>query len=127
MTTSSELYLPSGTLPFGLYQLTLMVTMNISSDLTRSASAYVQINPSGITANLVPLGTSMITSGADQDLQLNPGLYSLDLDGKQFNASVNPSSLRLSVDHSSLDCRIGCTNIIVESTESGISRTFKAR
>ena len=29
----------------------------------------------------------MITSGAEKDLQLNPGLYSFDLDQNQFNAS----------------------------------------
>lgn len=51
-------------------------------------SAYVRINPSGITANLIRLGTSMITRGHDQDLQLNPGLYSSDSDGYPFNASV---------------------------------------
>jgi hypothetical protein len=89
ITTGSELYIPAQTLPFGVYQLKLTVTMSVSSSLTSSKSVYARITPSGITANLVPLGTSMITSGSDQNLNLNPGLNSVDLDGNQFNASVN--------------------------------------
>jgi hypothetical protein len=91
ITTSSELYIPSRTLPFGIYQLQFTVTMSASSMLTSSKSVYASITPSGITANLVLLGTSMITSGSNEDLQLNPGLYSVDLDANQFNASVNDS------------------------------------
>ena len=94
LTSSSELFLPSRTFPFGLYQLTLTMTWNHSSTPTRlSRSISVQINPAGITANLLPLGTSLITRGEEQDLQLNPGLYSVDGDEQQFNAEVNPSSL----------------------------------
>ena len=58
-------------------------------NLISSASAYVKITPSGITANLVPYGTSMITRGHEQDLVLDPGLYSIDRDGNAFNASVS--------------------------------------
>ena len=77
--TKSELFVPSRSLSFGVYQLTLMVTLNSSSNATKSSeSTFVQINPAGITANLVPSGTSMITRGEQQDLQLNPGLYSVD-------------------------------------------------
>ena len=65
--------------------------MSASSILTSSKSVYASIAPLGITANLVLLGTSMITSGSNEDLQLNPGLYSVDLDANQFNASVNDS------------------------------------
>ena len=36
----------------------------------------------------------MINVGAEQDLQLDPGNYSLDLDGKSFNASVEVFSFR---------------------------------
>ena len=90
-TTTNELYIPARTLPFGLDELKLTATLGVSSSLRSSKSVYVRINSSGITANLVQLGTSMITSGADQDLHLNPSLHSLDLDEEQFNASVNHS------------------------------------
>ena len=57
--------------------------------LTTSSSVYVHITPSGITANLVQLGTSMITSWHEQDLKLYPGTYSVDPDEDIFNASVS--------------------------------------
>ncbi len=89
ITTTSELYIPARTLPYGIYQLNLTVSMIASSSLTSTVSAYVLITASGITANLVQLGTSMISSGYQQDLVLNPGSYSVDLDGYAFNASVS--------------------------------------
>ncbi|CAF1380176.1 unnamed protein product, partial [Rotaria sordida] len=52
-----------------------------------SSSAYVRITASGITANLVQLGTSMITRGSQQDLLFDPGTYSVDPDEDSFDAS----------------------------------------
>ncbi len=89
ITTFSELYIPSRTLPYGIYQLTLNVTMVQFPSLKTSSPVYVQITPSGITANLVQYGTSMITSGHEQDLKLDPGTYSVDPDASVFNATVN--------------------------------------
>jgi hypothetical protein len=63
--------------------------MAIATHLTSSASAYVRITPSGITANLVQYGTSMITRGHQQDLLLDPGTFSVDPDATTFNASVS--------------------------------------
>ena len=118
-TRTSDLFLPSRILPCGIYRLSLMVMLNTSSNTTRlSKSVYVQINPAATTVNLVPLGTSLISRGEGQDLQLNPGLYSIDLDEEQFNPSVNPSSRCSS---SLMDSRIGLMNIIVESTGCRIS------
>ncbi len=57
--------------------------------LKTSSYVYIQITPSGITANLVQLGTSMITSGHEKDLTLNPGAYSVDPDENYFNGSVS--------------------------------------
>ena len=88
-TTSSELYVPARTLPFGIYELRLIVIMSVSSSLRSSALAYVQITSSGITANLVKLGTSMITSGYQKHLKLDPGTFSVDPDGNAFNGSVS--------------------------------------
>jgi hypothetical protein len=87
-TTFTELSVPARTLPFGLYELRLHVTMNLTDNITASQAAYVRITPSGFIVNLVQLGMSMITSGARQDLHLNPGLYSIDRDGFPFDASV---------------------------------------
>jgi hypothetical protein len=83
------LYIPAKTLPYGIYELTLTVAIMNSPSLTTSSSIYVQIIPSDIIANLVQYGTSMITSGHEQDLKLDPGTYSVDPDENVFNASVS--------------------------------------
>ncbi len=88
-TTFSELYIPARTLIYGLYELRLVVTMHASRNLFASASAFVKINPSGITANLVRFGTSMVTSGQERDLILDPGVHSINPDESTFNASVS--------------------------------------
>jgi hypothetical protein len=88
LTTFSELYIPAGALPIGIFELRLVVSMMNSSSVASTLSAYVRIEPGGIVANLLQLGTSMITIGDQQDLQLNPGVYSIDLDEDVFNASV---------------------------------------
>ncbi len=81
--------------------------------LSSSASAYVKITPSGITANLVQYGTSMITRGYQQDLLLDPGTFSVDPDATIFNASV--SFLVINKSYSVLlSNRIGTIIIIVE-------------
>jgi hypothetical protein len=89
ITTLSELFIPARTLAYGVYELKLTVTMATSRNLISSASAYVKINRSNITANLLQFGTSMITSGQDQDLTLDPGSFSIDPDAITFNASVS--------------------------------------
>jgi len=88
-TKFSELYIPSRTLAFGIYQLELTATIIASLNLTSSTSAFVKITPSGITANLVQLGTSMITIGHQQELKLDPGSHSLNPDGYAFDANVS--------------------------------------
>ena len=88
-TTFRELYIPSRTLPYGVYEFKITVTILGQINLTRFSSAFVRITPSGITANLVRLGTSMITRGYHQSLELNPGDHSIDFDTDIFNASVS--------------------------------------
>ncbi len=80
-TTFDEFYIPARILSYGTYQLKLTVKMDRSPNLVSSISVYVRITPSVIIANLVQYGTSMITSGHDQDLVLDPGTFSIDLDG----------------------------------------------
>jgi len=88
-TTFSELYIPPQTLSYGIYKLKLTVTMVSSLNVISSSSAYVQIIPSGISANLLQYGTSMITRGYQQNLTLDPGTFSVDLDENIFNAEVS--------------------------------------
>ena len=71
-------------------------------------SAFVKINPSGITANLVQYGTSVVTSGQNQDLTLDPGYYSINPDDNSFNASVGHRIRKILTRYSTvgLDVRI---------------------
>lgn len=64
------------------------MTIIATTDVVSSASTFIKIIPSGITANLVELGTSMITSGHQQDLKLDPGRYSFDSDGYALDPTV---------------------------------------
>jgi hypothetical protein len=89
VTTLSELFIPAKTLSDGIYELQLTVIMTASPNLSSSAFAYIKIDPSGITVNLIQFGTSMITHGYRQNLTLNPGSYSVDPDTNTFNASVS--------------------------------------
>ena len=89
ITTFSELYIPSQTLDCGIYELKLTVTMLISSNLRSTVSAFIKIIPSDIIVNLVQSESSMISIGYNQNLTLNPGIYSIDLSGYEFNASVS--------------------------------------
>ncbi|CAF1478174.1 unnamed protein product [Adineta ricciae] len=86
-STAYDLHIPSTTLPYGIYRFTLQIQMIVDSAIQSSKSVYIQVISTGITANLVPLGTSMITSGYEQDLHLNPGKYSNDPDGYPFNST----------------------------------------
>lgn len=88
-TKASELYIPSRTLNFGLYELTLTVTMTDVPVRKSSSTVYVRITAAGITANLVQLGTSMVTRGSEQDLFLDPGTFSVDPNEDFFDASVS--------------------------------------
>ncbi|CAF0948798.1 unnamed protein product [Adineta steineri] len=119
MTTYSELYIPARTLDYGVYQLTLTVTMIDSPNLKSSSSVYVRITATGITANLVQLGTSMVTRGDQQDLLLDPGTFSVDPDEDTFDATKwkytyycriyglynfpNVQGILLSIDNSTVD------------------------
>ena len=119
ITTSSELFIPARSLSEGNYEISPTVTMTISPNLSSSASVYLRITSSGITHNLVQLGTSMITSGHHQDLQLDPGLHSIDLDGNDFNASViHPASTSPCIfSDDAFHSRIGITHTFVASME----------
>jgi hypothetical protein len=89
ITTLSELYIPPETLDFGIYELKLTVTTTSSSNLTSTASVFIKIISLTIVVNLIQSEASLITNGYNQNLILNPGSYSVDLDGSGINASVS--------------------------------------
>lgn len=85
----SEIFVPSRILSFGIYEFELIVSMRNYPTVKSSSFVYVEITSSRITANLVQLRTSMITSGVQQDLKLNPGEFSVDQDENSFDKTVS--------------------------------------
>ena len=116
ITTTSELYIPSKSLNYGTYELQFTVIMSDAPNVTSSSAVYVQITPTGVIANLLQMGTSMITRGSQQDLLLDPGTFSIDLDEDSFDASVsvNDFSENLFDDIFVSNHRNGTTIIIVD-------------
>ena len=88
-TTFSELFIPSRKLPFGIFELQLTITLDKYPTLNHSSSVYVEIIPSDIIVYLFQSRSSMITSGFQQDLRLDPGTYSIDPDQVTFDRTVN--------------------------------------
>ena len=89
ITTFSEIFFREKSLPYGLYQMTLTVTMVQVPSIKAEVSYFVRIKPSGINANLLKYGTSFVSSGEDKNLTFNPGLHSINPDESEFNASVS--------------------------------------
>lgn len=87
-TTFSELYIPARILPYGFYRFQLTIAMSKYPTITKSSFTYVSITATGIVTNIAQYGTSMITRGHSQDLTLNPGTFSTDLDDNIFNSTV---------------------------------------
>lgn len=85
----NDLYIQQYILLAGLYEVRSEVTFHGSLQFNSSSTAYIDIVSTGIIVNLFPLGTSIITRGDQQNVQLNPGLHTLDSDGIPFNTSVN--------------------------------------
>jgi hypothetical protein len=112
ITTTSELFIPARALNYGLYELKLTVTMTDASILRASASAFVNIIETGITANLVPFGASVVTSGRDDDLKLDPDSYSVDPDQLTFNENVR-STKHTFLFHSNMESFIDSRNGII--------------
>ena len=92
-STMNNLFIPPRTLFKGLYEFRFTVTMIDFPALTSSLSISVQINQSMIITNLISFVTSMLTHDYEQDLVLDPGQYSIDLNSISFDSNVsNPLS-----------------------------------
>ncbi len=85
---TSQLYIRKQTLQYGVYKFELNVTVRDAPGFNLSDFIYVRITQSNIMANLVPRGTSVITSGRTKNLTFNPGEYTDD-PGEPFNANVS--------------------------------------
>ena len=91
--TLGELFVPSKTLDYGIYQIKLTVKMSVRLELISSAVTFVEIIPSSIQVQLIQFGPSIIVRGQQQTLILDPGTYSIDPDQNYFNSTVSFRSL----------------------------------
>ncbi|UJR10866.1 hypothetical protein I4U23_015053 [Adineta vaga] len=85
--TLAELFIPSKTLDYGTYQMTLIARMNAPIELISTAVTYIEIVSSPIQVQLIQFGPSMIILGQQQPLILNPGRFSIDPDQSHFNST----------------------------------------
>lgn len=114
LKSKNELFVPARILPYARYELkfTLMAYEFPTSPISKTT--YIRIDPSGITANLVPLGTSMITHGHRQSLTMKPGEYSVDPNTNSFNKTVSQENFYVEIS----------TIIIIFSSYYKISHTY---
>ena len=81
-STSTELVIKENTLDYGLYQLTLQVDVNFNGLIvSSSAQTYVEIIPTGLAVFALENGVSSVLVGSKQAFNLNPSLYTFDMDG----------------------------------------------
>ncbi|CAM4787932.1 unnamed protein product [Rotaria magnacalcarata] len=83
----SDLFIPARTLPYGVYQLKLTAIMKAATNITSTASTYVMVIPSVIQANLIQMGTSLVTRSYQKNFTLDPGTFSTNPDEVRLDAS----------------------------------------
>ena len=86
--TQKDIFIPARTLEDGLYQLQLTATMTDYPSLSSSSSVYIQITRSTISINLISFNALVITHDNREDLILDPGQHSFDLNRITFNEDV---------------------------------------
>lgn len=92
-TANNDLFIPAQTLNYGRYELKLTVTPIALPALTTTSLVHIEIFPTGIITNLLPFVMSKITHHYRQDLILNPGKYSIDLNAITFDSTVSDWTL----------------------------------
>lgn len=84
----TDIYIPLNILPYGIYKFILTGTISEYPYLSKSESALLQINQSGITPNIIQLGKSIIKQKYQQDIKIQPENHPIDLDQYTFNPIV---------------------------------------
>jgi hypothetical protein len=103
-TTLNELFNPSQTLSNCRYELILTVRMVDLPALQTSSSIYLEIVRSNIITNLLAFDKPMVIHDYQQDLVLNPGEFSVDLNAITFYPNVSFK----------FQCHTNDVNLIVE-------------
>ena len=80
--SNSELVFKPNTLLYGIYKLYFKntVTFNSNQQVYTDITQYIDIIPTGIQVIAFENGINELSFGYQQDIELNPGLYSTDYD-----------------------------------------------
>ena len=80
--SNSELVFKPNTLSYGIYKLNFKntVTFNSNQQVYADITQYIEIIPTGIQIMAFENGINELSFGNQQDIELNPGLYSTDYD-----------------------------------------------
>ena len=81
-STSPELVIKENTLDYGLYLFDLKVTVKYNTNSFKSAnsSTYIKIIPTGLAVFAIENGVSTVLIGSNQAFNLQPTVYSFDMD-----------------------------------------------
>ena len=115
--SNSELVFKPNTLLYGIYKLYFKNTIifNSNQQVSTDIPQYIEIIPTGIQVMVFENGVNEISYGYEQDIELNPGLYSIDND-----LLAQPSNLNFT-----FYCRPGISNDLNEfSTLSKIDKVY---
>jgi len=82
-----DLFIPARSLAYGIYKIELTVTSN-RHQITSSTFTYIEICQPIIMLQLFSFSASTLTHHYADDLILNPGEYSFQLDEISFNKNV---------------------------------------
>jgi len=86
--TLNDLLISTRILRYGLYKFELIVTMIDYPSLISSSFVYIEITRSIVTINLISFDKLMIIHDYQNNLILNPGEFSFDLNQIPFNKDV---------------------------------------
>ena len=115
--SNSELVFRPNTLSYGIYKLYFKNTIlfNSNQQVHTDITQYIEIIPTGIQVMAFENGISEVSFGYQQDVELNPGLYSTD-----YDLLAQPSNLNFT-----FYCRPVVTDSLSEfSTLSKIDKVY---
>lgn len=79
-TSNNHLFIPSETLPSGLYKIELtVIILTDYPSFPSSASVYIDISESTIHVQLIEMNILILRHDYREDLRFNPGQFSSDM------------------------------------------------
>ena len=86
--SGKDLLIGAEILSSGVYKVELIVTMVDDPLLSSSAFTYIEITRSIVIINLISFNATKIEQNIEENLTLNPGEFSVQLDQSRINKNV---------------------------------------